>query len=143
MHVKGCPANPELPVERPELPARGEMKCRLCGFDQNIQEDGRCLICTAEERTAADEPPKMPWDMTSSHRDLYEEIAATIPENRSTLQSFAKEYADHTFDLIQTRDELIESVKKAEDKLAKIDTIASTHDGSPCAIAIRETLEGK
>ena len=35
-------------------------KCRLCGFGEgSIQPDGRCLLCTVEERTIADaQPPR-------------------------------------------------------------------------------------
>jgi hypothetical protein len=69
-----------------------------------------------------DEPATLtadkPWDMPTSDRKTYELVASVCPEERSPVMQLFKKYADHTFELVQTRDNLIAQLTQAITSLA-------------------------
>ena len=63
---------------------------------------------------------KMPWDIPTSDRALYEPICAKSPEDRTPLEALAKKYIDLCAQAIGDCDSLRIRAHKAEDAVEQL-----------------------
>ena len=91
-------------------------------------------------QSAQPEPQRLPWDMPTTDRRIYESISAMVPEERYPLEALTKKYIDMTAQAISDCDVLRERARAAEAELAalkqELTLWRSEHDPCPFALEL-------